>query len=106
MHKTITVGQLLDYIKELPRDLNIYVAADPECNSYSTLSREFSIQYTEDEKSITLVPFEESLQIEDICVKAKERNDLFEKTIKELTDKGVSRDEAFSVAMDKAYNNN
>jgi len=70
--KSITVGELIQELRNLPPRLKVFIASDSEGNSYSTLNKIRLFSITEDRKSVFMEAFEDHLEWEQIDEKADE----------------------------------
>ena len=70
--KSITVGELIQELRNLPPRLKVFIASDSEGNSYSTLNKNRLFSITEDGKSVFIEAFEDHLEWEQIDEKADE----------------------------------
>jgi hypothetical protein len=71
--KTMSLYELVTtlsmYIKQNRQleNYRVYLSTDPEGNGYSTLNQSWSFQFGDDDKILTIMPYNEGLQDEDIA---------------------------------------
>lgn len=71
--KTITMMDLMMLLHQYIRqdiklaDYKVYISKDPEGNSFGTLDPKWSLQFGDDDKILTIMPYEQGLQNEDIA---------------------------------------
>lgn len=77
--KTLTLRKFLGTLTSLAKqdskilDYKVYLSIDPEGNGYSTVDSSYSFQFGDDDKILTIFPFAEGLQDEDIAPKEHAR---------------------------------
>jgi hypothetical protein len=77
--KTMTVGEFMNTLLQLAKKdkkilkYKVYLSIDPEGNGYSTVDPNYSFQFGDDDKILTIFPFAEGLQDEDIAPKEHAR---------------------------------
>lgn len=73
--KTLTVKELRTILKSFPDSYKVYLSRDTEGNGFGTLEPKWSFAYNTDDKNLTLYPFDEYLDDEDISPKQSAKID-------------------------------